>query len=101
MMKNRIKTLIDDFVDEKENGFCEMVYERYYAYLADSFSEAVNELCKVTVFGRKYSLSPRELYNFDRYIAVEAWNDHVDTQFGDFRDWVSGVVHDDLEDFTN
>lgn len=97
----KVKNLIDDFVDEKENGLCEMVYEKFYAYLAYSFSEAVNELCKTIIFGHEYSLSPREIYDYDRYIAVEAWNDHVDHQFGDFPDWVSEVFRDDIKDFTS
>lgn len=101
-MENRvIRKLFDDFVDEKENGFCELVYEKFYAYLADSFSEAVSELCKIVIFGREYSLNPRELYDYDHCLATEAWNDYVSQQFDDFHDWVSEVVQDDLEDFTS
>lgn len=93
-----VKNLIGEFVDETENGFCEMVYEKFYAHLADSFSEAVNELCKIIIFGREYSLSVQDLYTYDRCLAIEAWNDYVGSQFGDFYDWVE-VVRDDLEDF--
>ena len=99
-MIREVKSLVDDFVDETENGFCESVYERYYAYLAVSFCEAVSELCKIIIFGRKYSLSARELYDYDHYLATEAWNDHVSQQFGDFRDWVNGVIWDELNEFT-
>ena len=97
---NAVKNLINDFVDEKGNRFCKSVYERYYAYLADSFSEVVDECCKVTIFGREYSLNVRELYDYDRYLAVEAWGSHVDDQLGDFRDWVNGVMTDELDEFT-
>ena len=97
-MENDVKNLIGEFVDETENRFCEMVYEKFYAYLADSFSEAVNELCKIIIFGREYSLSVQDLYDYDRCLAIEVWNDYVGNQFGDFYDWVE-VVRDDLEDF--
>ena len=99
-MEKLMRALIDDFVDEKGNGFCESVYERYYAYLADSFCEVVNEHCKITIFCCEYSLNPRELYDYDRIVAIEAWNDHVSQQFGDFRDWVNGVIWDELNEFT-
>ena len=100
-MGNNIKNLINNFVDETENEFYRSVYRRYYAYLADSFSEAVEECCKVTIFGREYSLNVRELYDYDHCLAVEAWGSHVDDQLGDFRDWVNGVMTDELEDFVN
>ena len=99
-MENNIKNLIDAFVNEKGNRFCKSVYRRYYAYLADSFSEVVEECCKVTIFGREYSLNVRELYDYDRCLAIEAWNDHVSSQFGDFRDWVSWFFSDELDEFT-
>lgn len=98
-MANRIKDLIDEFVDEKENGFCEVVYEKFYAYLADSFHEAVHELCKIIIFGREYSLTTQELYSYDRHVAGEAWYDHVSQQFGDFRDWMDQVISDELDEF--
>ena len=98
-MENDVKNLIGEFVDETENRFCEMVYEKFYAYLADSFSEAVNELCKIIIFGREYSLSVQDLYDYDRCLAIEVWNDYVGNRFGDFYDWVSEVAQDDIEDF--
>ena len=83
MENNAVKNLIDDFLNEEGNEFYKMIYARYYAYLADSFCEAVEQLCKIIIFGREYSLNARELYNYDRCLAIEAWNDHVSSQFGD------------------
>ena len=100
MENNAVKNLINNFVGETENDFCESIYRRYYTYLADSFCEVVEEGCKIIIFGRKYSLSPRELYNYDRYLAVEAWGSHLDDQFGNFRDWMNGVMSDELDEFT-
>ena len=99
-MEALVKDLISEFIDENGNRFCKSVYRRYYAYLADSFSEVVEECCKVTIFGREYSLSPRELYNYDRCLAVEAWGSHLDDQFGNFRDSVSWFFSDELDEFT-
>lgn len=84
----KVKNLIDDFVDETENGFCELVYKRYYADLESLFKDVLEEHCKIVLFGREYTLNARELYDYDRHIASEAWNDHIENQFGDFRYWV-------------
>ena len=100
-MEALVKALINDFVNEEGNEFYKMIYARYYRTVADSFSEVVEECCKIIIFGRKYSLNVRELYNYDCYLAAEAWGSHVDDQFGDFRDWVSRFVSDELEDFVN
>ncbi len=104
-MENRdieelMRDLIRDFVDEKENGFCESVYEKFYAYLEDSFCEAVNELCKIIIFGREYSLSVQELYDYDHYLATEAWNDYVRRSLEeDFHVWAEKCIREDIEDF--
>lgn len=100
-MEEFMRDLIRDFVEKTKNGFYESVYEKFSDYLESSFEGVVEECCKIVLFGREYSLSARELYNFDRCLATEAWFDHVENRFGDFRDWVSEVVQDDLEDFTN
>ena len=71
-MEALVKDLISEFVNEEGNEFYKMIYARYYAYLADSFSEVVEECCKIIIFGRKYSLNVRELYNYDHCLAVEA-----------------------------
>lgn len=95
-MKNHdLENFLDEFDDEKENGFFESVYEKFYAYLADSF-------CKVSIFGVERVLDADTLYACDRHLAVELWNDCVSQSlksFESFCGWVSEVVQDDLEGF--
>lgn len=97
----KVKNLIDDFVEETGNELRESVYEKFYAYLATSFDDVVEERCKIVLFGRKYALSARDIYNYDRCIAVEAWNDHVENRFVEFQCWVEwSSISDDLNEFT-
>ena len=38
-MEALVKDLIDDFVNEEENDFCESVYDWYYRTVADLFKD--------------------------------------------------------------
>lgn len=97
---NNIEDLLIEFVDEKGKGFCESVYDRYYATVAGSFKDEVEEYCKVVIFGNEYRLNTQELYDFDQDAAVEEWRNYVDRSLGeDFHEWVEQVIRDDIEDF--
>ena len=98
-MENDVKHLIDEFDDEK--GFYDNVRNTYYKFLATSFDAVAEQFCNVLIFGPEYSLNARTLYDFDRHIAFDAWNNHVDQHFYGFHDWVNEVIWDDLEVFTN
>ena len=100
MEAEALMKLINNFVDETENGFYEMVYDWYYQTVADSFKDVIDESCKIVVFGDEYAMSVHELYNFDRCLANEAWNNHVSQSLEDgFRDWANRVISDDIETF--
>lgn len=90
-----VKNLIDDFVDEKENGFYASVCDLYYTSLVNSFADVVEECCEVVIYGRKYAMNAKQLYNYDPYLAVEAWAKLVDDQFGDFPSWAEQFIEDD------
>lgn len=97
-----MRELLIEFDEEKGKEFYESIYDRYYATVAASFDDEVEEYCKVVIFGDEYRLNAQELYAYDSYMTVEAWNDHVDRSLGeDFHEWVEHVIRDDIEDFTN
>ena len=62
-MEELMRGLIGEF--DKEKGFYESVYDWYYATVAASFKDEVEEYCKVVIFGNEFSLSVRELYTYD------------------------------------
>lgn len=100
-MENRnLEELISEFDEEKE--FYESVYDRYYATVAASFKDVVEEYCKVVIFGDEYRLNTQELYTYDSHMAVELWRDYVNRSLEeDFHEWVEYVIDDDIEDFSN
>lgn len=105
-MENRyLKNLISDLEDllsefDEEKWFYESVYEEFYAYLADSFKDEVEDCCKVVIFGNEYSLDTKKLYAYDSYVAVESWREYVSRALEEeFYEWAKQVIRDDLEDF--
>lgn len=93
-MESLVKGLIGEFYEKNKkimDEWLESVYERYYASVADSFKNIIEEHCKVVIFSEEYSMSVQELHNFDRCAAIEMWHDHVDRSLEDFHYWAANI----------
>ena len=99
-MEALVKDLINDFVDETENEFFESVYDWYYETLADAFQDEVEGHCKIVIFGYERAMSVHELYDDNRFYAVQTWRDYVSRSLEEgFRDWANKVILGSIETF--
>ena len=97
-MEKLMRDLIGEFDDEK--GFYESVYDWYYAVVANSFKDDVEDSCTVVIFGVEYALSVQELYTYDSCLAVDLWRDYVSRAIEeDFHEWEERCIRDDIEAF--
>ena len=99
-MEELMRDLIGEFDDEE--GFYESVYDWYYAAVANSFKDEVEDNCTVVIFGDEYALSVQELYTYDSCLAVDLWRDYVSRAIGeDFHGWVEQCIRGDIEGFAS
>ena len=100
IMEKLMRDLIGEFDDEK--GFYESVYDWYYASVAASFKDDVEEYCKVVIFGNEFSLIVQELYTYDSCLAIEEWRNYVSRAIEeDFHVWAEQCIRDDIEGFAS
>lgn len=97
-MEDLMRDLIGAFAGE--TGFYETVYDWYYATVAASFKDEVDDYCKVVIFGDEYAMSVQKLYDYDPCLAIEEWHNFVSRSLEeDFHDWAEQSIGGAIEDF--
>ena len=96
-MEKLTRDLLVEF--DEERGFYETVYDQFYATVAASFKDEVEEYCKVVIFGYEYALGVREVYEYDRDLAIVKWRDYVGRSLDDFRGWAKQSIENFAGEF--
>lgn len=64
-------------------------------YLFEQFSDVIAENCYIQLFNVKNILTIQDVYNYDKHLLVEAWNDFIQSELDNNMEF---LVRDDAVD---